>query len=200
MGSRRRSAPSLCEGTSLIRHLDCGKALDSGCAVSACACGSYMFAFMRSIRLQVERTTIVLWVSCTHSTSARRIRRKKWRSDFASFRSDPLVRRTPVRSLLSLRPRVAAVGARWRINPRGVMADLPVRYRTLSSMINRYEYLRPHVLASGVNRQAGAVYLLVQRCGNPALIQDSQELEIQAEPIFILASSTFDTTRRKGPS
>lgn len=43
-------------------------------------------------------------------------------------------------------------------------------------------------------------YLLVQRCGNPALIQDSQELEIQAEPIFILASSTFDTTRRKGPS
>lgn len=95
---------------------------------------------------------------------------------------------------------MAAVGARWRINPRGVMADLPVRYRTLSSMINRYEYLRPHVLASGVNRQAGAVYLLVQRCGNPALIQDSQELEIQAEPIFILASSTFDTTRRKGPS
>jgi hypothetical protein len=95
---------------------------------------------------------------------------------------------------------VAAVGARWRINPRGVMADLPARYRTLSSMINRYEYLRPHVLASGVNRQAGAVYLLVQRCGNPALIQDSQELEIQAEPIFILASSTFDTTRRKGPS
>ena len=43
-------------------------------------------------------------------------------------------------------------------------------------------------------------YLLVQRCGNPALIHKIAKNEIQAKPIFILASSTFDTTRRKGPS
>lgn len=133
-----------------------------------------MFAFMRSIRLQVERTTIVLWVSCTHSTSARRIRRKKWRSDFASFRSDPLVRSglyftfvTPARG--RRRCTVAYQSARRHGGFAGTVPYLIIYDQSIRVFDG------PHVLASGVNRQAGAVYLLVQRCGNPALIQDSQE-------------------------
>jgi hypothetical protein len=106
--------------------------------VSACACGSYVrFYAFDSV---TSRTYNEYCGSAVHTAQVRGVYAVK-SGGVTSRLFDRILSSGQVFTLLSLRPHVAAVGARWRINPRGVMADLPVRYRTLSSMINRYEYL-----------------------------------------------------------